>query len=154
MNFIQKILNTKKGLKVKEVFLKVNKKFNKTSQKVENKLENYLDEKISFKTFLKTEIKLGEILTAQKIKESDRLLLLSVDIGEKEPRQIISGIALSYTTEELIGKKALFVTNLEPRKLFGMESDGMILGISNLENKDFSILIPEKENIKNGTRAS
>lgn len=143
-------MNTKKGLKVKKVFLKVNK----ASQKVENKLENYLDEKISFKTFLKTEIKLGEILTAQKIKESDRLLLLSVDIGEKEPRQIISGIALSYTTEEIIGKKALFVTNLEPRKLFGMESDGMILGISNLENNDFSILIPEKENIKNGTRAS
>ena len=153
MGFITNLLNTKKGEKIKETFEKVKDVVEETTEVVGNKVENYMNEKISYDTFLKTEIKIGKILEAEKIEKSDKLLKLSVDFGEEKPRQIISGISKSYQPSELIGKKTVFVTNLEPRKIFGLESNGMILGVSNSEN-GFSLLIPEKDNIKIGTRAS
>lgn len=77
--------------------------------------------------FAKIEIKIGTIKTAEYIEGSDKLLRLTVDFGESEPRQILSGIRKYYELEQLIGKQCPFVTNLEPRKMKGLYSNGMIL---------------------------
>jgi len=85
---------------------------------------------INFEEFKKVEIRVGTILTAEKVAGSEKLLKLSVSFGEGSPRQVISGIAKTFLPEKLLGKQFLFVTNLEPRKIFGLESQAMILATS------------------------
>ncbi len=85
---------------------------------------------INIDDYKKVEIKVGRILSASKLENSDKLLKLSVDLGEESPRQILSGIAEYYDPESLVGKQAVFVTNLEPRTLRGEVSNGMILAAS------------------------
>ncbi len=94
---------------------------------------------ISIDDFKKVEIRAGKILTAEKVDGSEKLLKLSVDIGEEKPRQVISGIAKYITTEELIGTTCAFVTNLEPRAIMGLESQAMIMAASTEDGK-FSLL--------------
>lgn len=107
----------------------------------ENKQEE--NKKITIDDFKKVELKLGKILNAEKVPDTDKLLRLSVDLGEEHPRQIVSGIALYFpNTEDLIGKKCMFVANLAPRTIRGFESNGMILALSNDEGK-FSLLSPD-----------
>lgn len=89
------------------------------------------NEKISIDDFKKVEIKIGHILSVEKVENADKLLKLSVDFGEGEPRQIISGIALFFSDiNALVGKKCAFATNLEPRTIKGLESNGMILAVN------------------------
>ena len=86
---------------------------------------------ITFDEFKKVEIKIGQILSAEKVPESDKLLKLMVDFGEAGPRQIVSGIVPYFPdTEVLIGKKCAFAANLEPRVIRGLTSNGMILAVS------------------------
>ena len=100
---------------------------------------------ISIDDFKKIEIVVGQILTAEKVPETDKLLKLSVDMGEENPRQIVSGISLYFPDcSLLVGKKCLFVGNLEPRTIRGFESQGMILAISTEDGK-FSLLTPEAD---------
>ncbi|MGB8816021.1 MAG: Holliday junction resolvase RuvX [Minisyncoccia bacterium] len=88
------------------------------------------NKRISYDDFKKVEIKVGKILSAEKILGSDKLLKLSVDFAEDKPRQILSGISKFFLDQKsLVGKKCAFVTNLEPKPLMGMESDGMILAV-------------------------
>lgn len=95
---------------------------------------------ISIDDFKKTEIRIGEILSAEKIPDTDKLLKLSVNFGEENPRQIVSGISAYFPEASvLVGKKCAFVTNLEPRVIRGLESQGMILAASN-EDGSFSLL--------------
>lgn len=95
---------------------------------------------ITFDEFKKLEIRVGEILSAEKVPETDKLLKLSVAMGEESPRQIISGIAEYFPEpEKLIGKKVAFAANLEPRVIRGLESQGMILAAKN-EDSVFSLL--------------
>ncbi len=70
------------------------------------------------------------MLSAENVKGSDKLLHLKVDIGEPQPRTIVAGIALQYTPEQMLGRKIVIVANLAPRKLKGIESQGMILAAS------------------------
>ena len=78
--------------------------------------------------FSKLEFRVGTVLTAEFVEDTDRLVRLTVDFAEEEPRQIISGIRSRIeTAEELVGKQFPFVTNLEPRTIKGFESNGMIL---------------------------
>lgn len=81
---------------------------------------------ITIDDFFKTELKVAKIITAEKIEKSDKLLKIQLSLGN-ETRQVVSGIAPYYTTEELIGKKVVLVANLKPAKLRGVESQGMIL---------------------------
>jgi methionyl-tRNA synthetase len=81
---------------------------------------------IQYEDFAKLELKTGVIRTAQKVEKADKLLCLSVDLGH-ETRTIVSGIALHYAPETLIGQQVTVVTNLAPRKMKGIESNGMIL---------------------------
>lgn len=81
---------------------------------------------IKFEDFAKLEIRIGKILTAEKVENSNKLLKLQVDFGD-EKRQILAGIAKFYTPEDLIGKECPFAFNLEPKSLGGLESQGIIL---------------------------
>jgi methionyl-tRNA synthetase len=85
--------------------------------------------KIGIEDFTKVELKVGLVKSAERIQGADRLLKLLVDIGD-EVRQILAGIAVGYTPEELVGRKVVVVTNLAPRKMRGLESNGMILAAS------------------------
>lgn len=108
----------------------------KSRQEKKKQAENDLkDKKITYDDFKKIEMKIGKILSADAIHGSDKLLKLSVDFAESIPRQILSGIAKYFPNpQDLIGKKVAFVTNLEPRKMIGLESNGMILAVGNEEN--------------------
>ncbi len=100
---------------------------------------------ISIEDFKKVEIIVGKILSAEKVSDTDKLLKLSVDLGEASPRQIISGISLYFPDHSvLVGKKCVFVGNLEPRTIRGLESQGMILAVSTEDGK-FSLLEPNSE---------
>jgi methionyl-tRNA synthetase len=87
------------------------------------------DGKISIDDFMKVELRVGQVKVAEKVKGADKLLRLEVDIGT-EVRQLVAGIALAYKPEELIGRKVVIVANLQPRKLRGLESNGMIVAAS------------------------
>lgn len=87
------------------------------------------DGKITIDDFLKVELRVGQVKTAEKVKGADRLLRLEVDIGT-EVRQVVAGIALAYDPATLIGRKVVLVANLQPRKLRGLESNGMIVAAS------------------------
>ena len=92
------------------------------------------------------ELRVGKIIEAQEIKGSDKLLKLIVDIGEK--RQIVAGIKKWYSPQELIGKKIIVVANLKHAKIFGVESQGMLLAAE--EGEDVALLTPD-EDVKEGT---
>ena len=89
--------------------------------------------KIDFDDFAKVDLRVGKVVSAERVKGADKLLHLKVDIAEPEPRTIVAGIALVYEPEKLIGRKVVIVANLHPRKLRGIESNGMIVAAS-LEN--------------------
>lgn len=82
---------------------------------------------IEYDDFTKVELKVGLVLEAEKMKGADKLLVLKVDLGEAEPRTIVAGLALAYAPEDLVGKRAIVVANLAPRKLRGVMSHGMLL---------------------------
>lgn len=86
---------------------------------------------ITIDDFKKLEIKIGEIVSVEKVEGSEKLLKLSVIMGEENPRQVVSGIATYYPDPQVLcGKKCAFAANLEPRKIMGLESQGMILAVS------------------------
>lgn len=108
---------------------------------------------ISIDDFKKLEIKIGHILSAEKIDGADKLLKLSVDMGEESPRQIVSGIALYFPDPQtLVGKKCAFASNLEPRTIRGLESQGMILAVSGGEGENnFFSLLETSSNVTAGS---
>lgn len=99
--------------------------------------------------FMKIEIKVGTVLTVNVVEGADKLYILSVDMGEEKPRQILSGIREYTSKEELTGKQFPFVTNLAPRMLRGHESQGMILAGS--DDNGLALFNPSKP-LANGTR--
>jgi len=86
--------------------------------------------KIDIEDFGKVDLRVGQIVFAERVKGSDKLLHLKVDIGEPEPRTIAAGIAVYYEPEKIVGRKVVIVANLHPRKLRGIESNGMIVAAS------------------------
>jgi methionyl-tRNA synthetase len=85
---------------------------------------------IAIDDFVKVDLRVGVVKSAEPVKGADKLLHLKVDIGEAEPRTIVAGIALAYKPEALVGRKVVIVANLEPRKLRGITSQGMIVAAS------------------------
>ena len=96
---------------------------------------------IQFDDFAKLELKAGTITACEKVEKADKLLKLEVDIGT-EKRTIVSGIAQHYSADEMIGKQVVVVTNLAPRKMKGIESQGMILTAEDSDGK-LQLLKPE-----------
>jgi methionyl-tRNA synthetase len=87
------------------------------------------DGKISIDDFAKIELRVGQVKVAERVKGADKLLRLEVDLGT-EVRQVVAGIAEAYAPETLVGRKVVIVANLAPRKLRGLESNGMIVAAS------------------------
>ncbi len=106
---------------------------------------------IDMTDFAKVELRVGEVLTAERIPKADKLLLITVDIGEEKPRQILAGIAQYYEPEQLIGRKIVVVANLKPRKLRGYESQGMLLAAS-VGEEGKPVIATFAEDVPNGAR--
>ncbi len=113
----------------------------------ENEAENY----ITIDDFLKIELRVGEIKAAERVPNADKLLRFEVDIGEGKPRQILAGLAQYYEPEKLIGRKVVVVANLKPRKMRGLESQGMICAAS-LDETDVPAIATFIEDVKVGAR--
>lgn len=105
-------------------------------------------ELISYDDFAKMDIRIGTILSAEKMPKADKLLILKVDTGIDQ-RTIVSGIAQSFNPKEIIGKRVTVLANLAPRKLRGVESQGMILMVENAEGK-YRFIAPDGGEIANG----
>jgi methionyl-tRNA synthetase len=105
---------------------------------------------ITIDDFSKVDLRVGIVKSAAPIKGADKLLHLQVDIGEAQPRSIVAGIAVSYKPEELIGRKVVIVANLAPRKLRGVESQGMIVAAS--REGDIPVLASFLEDVPIGAR--
>ncbi len=96
---------------------------------------------MSFKNFQKLDLRIGTIRTAEPIEKADKLLKLTVDIGEERP--VVAGIAKHYKPEDLVGKQVVLVANLEPAKLMGVESCGMVLAAE--DENGLRLIVPETE---------
>ena len=108
-------------------------------------------EKITIDDFVKVELRAATVLEAERVPKADKLLRLQVDLGEDKPRQILAGIAEHYAPEEVIGRKIIVVSNLAPRKLRGLESNGMLLAASVGEDGR-PVLATFTEDVPNGAR--
>ncbi|MEA2070388.1 MAG: methionine--tRNA ligase subunit beta, partial [Asgard group archaeon] len=141
------------GDSVKEI-LKKHPELKKTEQKTKKKpkkketKEKIAMSKISFNEFQKLDIRVGTIKKAERIEGTDKLLKLQVDIGS-ETRQIVAGIAEKYEVDELIGTQIALIVNLEPAKIRGVESNGMLLAAD--AEPEISILTPIRE-VPNGSK--
>jgi methionine--tRNA ligase beta chain len=112
-------------------------------------------EKYPITDFSKLDLRVGLIKKAEKHPNADKLLVLTVDIGSEDsesPRTIVAGLAQFYKPSDLENKKAIFITNLAPVSLRGIESNGMILAASNEDKSKVSILTPDDQNLEIGSK--
>lgn len=100
---------------------------------------------ITFEEFKKIEIRIGKVLSVERVENADKLLKLEVGFGS-EKRQIVSGIAQYYEPDDLVGKKLPFIVNLEPRKFKGVESQGMLMAVAG----DKPVLLLPAEDVAEG----
>ena len=98
--------------------------------------------------FEKVDLRVGKVVSCEKHPDSDKLLILKVDLGEGTPRQIVSGIAKSYTAGQMIGKSVVVVANLKPAIIRGIESNGMLL--AGKDDKELAVV--EVNDLSAGTR--
>ena len=143
-------IDAKEFMETLEADRKKEEKAAKKADKKEAKKEDAPVEQIGIEDFTKVELKVGTIISAEKHPKADRLLVEQIDLGE-ETRQIVSGIAASFSPEDVVGKKVIVVTNLKPVKLRGVESQGMILCASNADDLDIVTIVKD---LPNGTRVS
>lgn len=143
-------IDAKEFMETLEADRKKEEKAAKKADKKEAKKEDAPVEQIGIEDFTKVELKVGTIISAEKHPKADRLLVEQIDLGE-ETRQIVSGIAASFSPEDVVGKKVIVVTNLKPVKLRGVESQGMILCASNADNLDIVTIVKD---LPNGTKVS
>ena len=104
---------------------------------------------ISIDTFAQVDLRVGQIVTAERIPNADKLLRLEVDLAEPTPRQLLAGIAEFYAPETLVGRKIIVVSNLQPRRMRGLESQGMLLAA---DNAGKPVLATVSEEVPNGAR--
>jgi len=108
--------------------------------------------KVEFSSFERLDMRVGKILKVEDHPKADKLLVMTVDIGEEE-RTIVAGLKGFYSKEELEGKSAIFVANLEPVSLRGVESNGMIMAASSKDKKSVKILMADGD-LDPGSRVS
>ena len=101
---------------------------------------------INFEDFQKLNLKVARILNAERIEDSDKLMKLEIDIGD-EKRQLVAGIAKAYTSDELEGREIIVVANLEPKEIFGLQSQGMLLAA----DSDQPVLLKPDDEVEPGT---
>lgn len=103
---------------------------------------------ITIDDFLKVELKVGTVVEAEDVEGSEKLIKLIVDGGEENPRTILTGMKTWYKSSHFVGKQIVFVANLEPRKMMGMESQGMVLACGD----EFPILLKPSKKVPNGSK--
>ena len=130
----------------KEVMVKVNAIQEKIAQKREAEAKK--KSMIEPSDFEKVDLRVGKVVSCEKHPDSDKLLILKVDLGEGTPRQIVSGIAKSYTAGQMIGKSVVVVANLKPAIIHGIESNGMLL--AGKDDKELAVV--EVNDLSAGTR--
>lgn len=108
---------------------------------------------ITYDDFAKLDIRVGTIKEAKEHPDADKLMILKISEGEEKERQLVAGIKKYYTPEELKGKKIIFLANLEPRKLRGEESQGMVLAAGSPED-DICVLLTTDKEIADGNKIS
>ena len=108
------------------------------------------DDFIEFDDLMKIDLRVGLVEEAERVEKSKKLLKLVIDAGEAQPRQILAGISEHYAPEDLIGKRVVIVANLKPRKLMGLESQGMVLAAS--DDEGLGVLLVDGE-VTPGSRA-
>jgi len=101
---------------------------------------------VSFAEFKKIKFRVGKILSAEKVEGANNLLRLEVEVGEARPRQLVAGIAKNYPDfPSLVGRQVVVVANLEPAKIRGMLSEGMLLAAYTQDFSTVSVLIPDTD---------
>jgi len=162
---LQKLLNLPVNLKWKHALIplleghKINEPeplFNKieaSEKEIQDRLNKMREnqEKISYEDFSKMDLRIGKIVKAEKVQGSGNLLKLAIDIGENQTKTAVAGIAKHYLPEQLVGHQVIVIVNLEPRKIFGIQSEIMILAAQ--DNDNVVLLQPEKT-VKNGAKIS
>ena len=123
--------------------------------KVEEEEEPQEDKKniITIDELDKVELKVGQILTVEKVPKAKKLYKLSVDVGEMEYRTILSGLRKFYSEKKINDMKVIVISNLAPRKMMGMTSNGMLLAATNSDESKVILLSPS-EDIDNGSKIS
>ena len=107
-------------------------------------------ELIGIDTFGQVDLRVGQVLKAERIPNADKLLRLEVDLAEPEPRQLLAGIAEWYAPEALVGQKIIVVSNLQPRRMRGLESRGMLLAADAADGRPVLATVPPET--PNGAR--
>lgn len=102
-----------------------------------------MSDTITYDDFKKIDLRVAKILLAEKVEGSDKLVKLQIDVGELGQRQLVAGIGKAYEPAILVGKQIIIVSNLEPKKLMGLESNGMLLAAS--DEMGPVLLCPESE---------
>ncbi len=110
-----------------------------------------MKEIITYEDFSKLDIRIGKITEAERIEGSDKLLLLSVDLGEGKDRRLVAGIGRSYDPADLEGRQVVVLANLEPREIMGYESQGMILASGGSEGP---VILSVTGDVEPGSRVS
>ena len=136
--------------KIPPLFVKPEVKKVTEQPKEQEKKAALVDDIITIDAVAKVQLLVGTIDHCEEVAESEKLLKMTVNFGEKGTRQIFAGIKKQYTPEDLIGKQSVFVYNLKPRKMMGMESQGMMLLAKDADGKLQCIAPVEK--VENGTR--
>jgi len=103
---------------------------------------------INYQDFKKLDLKVGTIVKAERVEKSKKLLRLEVEMG-KDKRQLVAGLGRHYQPKELIGRQIVIVANLEPKMIYGLESQGMLLAAGDEEN--IALLQPDKK-VPSGTK--
>lgn len=109
-----------------------------------------MTDNISFEDFQKLDIRIAKIITCEVVENADKLYKLTLDAGELGEKIVVSGIRDWYIPEELIGKKIVYLSNLEPKVIRGVESQGMILAAE--DDKGNCVLLVPKKSIDSGTK--
>ncbi len=97
---------------------------------------------VSFEEFTKMDLRIGKITKAETVPQSRNLIKMMIDVGKGELRQAVAGIAQYYSPKELEGKQVAVIVNLQPKKMFGIESNVMILAAE--DEKTVSVLLPDR----------
>ncbi len=143
---------------VNELLKKVEEMFPKAEDPKEDEMETAEEESfeikhkpnVSFEDFMKLELRVGEVIACEEVPKSKKLLKETIKFGN-ETRTIVSGIKKWYSAEEMVGKKVMVVCNLEPRKIAGIMSEGMIAAAESPDGEMISLMSPDKKDIPSGS---
>jgi methionyl-tRNA synthetase len=96
---------------------------------------------VSYEEFARLDLRVGQVVTAERVPKSDKLLRITVDVGDESgPRQVVAGIGKAFAPEALVGQQVVVLANLKPAKLMGLESRGMILAAGGESDSDLALL--------------